>query len=64
MMTGEDYFYISARLVREVAQFGGDVAGLVPPNVLAALNRRFKPSALAQPSSGLGKKGKARRTAK
>jgi pantetheine-phosphate adenylyltransferase len=42
MMTGEDYFYISSRLVREVAQFGGDVAGLVPPNVLAALNRHFK----------------------
>ncbi len=44
MMTGEDYFYISSRLVREVAQFGGDVAGLVPPNVLAALNRQFKPA--------------------
>ena len=42
MMTGEDYFYISSRLVREVAQFGGDVSGLVPPNVLAALNQRFK----------------------
>jgi len=44
MMTGEDYFYISSRLVREVAQFGGDVSGLVPPNVLAALNRHFKPA--------------------
>jgi pantetheine-phosphate adenylyltransferase len=42
MMTGEDYFYISSRLVREVAQFGGDVAGLVPPSVLAALHRRFR----------------------
>jgi pantetheine-phosphate adenylyltransferase len=41
MMTGEDYFYVSSRLVREVAQFGGDVAGLVPPNVLAALQKRF-----------------------
>jgi len=42
MMTGEDYFYISSRLVREVAQFGGDVAGLVPANVLAALQQRFR----------------------
>jgi pantetheine-phosphate adenylyltransferase len=41
MMTGEDYFYISSQLVREVAQFGGDVGGLVPPNVLKSINQRF-----------------------
>jgi pantetheine-phosphate adenylyltransferase len=41
MMTGEDYFYISSQLVREVAQFGGNVAGLVPPNVLKVINKRF-----------------------
>ncbi|HVI74952.1 MAG TPA: pantetheine-phosphate adenylyltransferase [Anaeromyxobacteraceae bacterium] len=45
VMTGEDYFYVSARLVREVARFGGDVSALVPPNVLAALRRKFKRSA-------------------
>ncbi|HET9451665.1 MAG TPA: pantetheine-phosphate adenylyltransferase, partial [Aggregicoccus sp.] len=33
MMTGEDYFYISSNMVREVASFGGDVSGLVPANV-------------------------------
>jgi pantetheine-phosphate adenylyltransferase len=37
VMTGEDYFYVSARLVREVARFGGDVSDLVPKNVLQAL---------------------------
>jgi pantetheine-phosphate adenylyltransferase len=42
MMTGEDYFYISSRFVRDVARLGGDVSGLVPPNVLAALKKRFK----------------------
>ena len=42
MMTGEDYFYISSRFVRDVARLGGDVSGLVPPNVLAALQERFK----------------------
>jgi pantetheine-phosphate adenylyltransferase len=42
MMTGEDYFYVSSRLVREVAEFGGDVSSLVPPNVLVALRERFK----------------------
>ncbi|MHB1845746.1 MAG: pantetheine-phosphate adenylyltransferase [Deltaproteobacteria bacterium] len=42
MMTGEDYFYISSNLVREVAVFGGDVSGLVPPNVFKELSRRFQ----------------------
>ncbi len=41
MMTGEDYFYVASSLVREVASFGGDVSGLVPPNVTAALRARF-----------------------
>jgi pantetheine-phosphate adenylyltransferase len=40
VMTGEDYFYVSARLVREVARFGGDVTGLVPPNVAEGLRRK------------------------
>jgi pantetheine-phosphate adenylyltransferase len=42
MMTGEDYFYISSRFVRDVARLGGDVSGLVPSNVLEALKKRFK----------------------
>ena len=42
MMTGEDYFYISSRFVRDVARLGGDVSGLVPPNVIQALRKRFK----------------------
>ncbi len=33
--------YISSSLVKQVAQFGGDVSGLVPPNVGAALRARF-----------------------
>ncbi|HVE82121.1 MAG TPA: pantetheine-phosphate adenylyltransferase [Myxococcales bacterium] len=45
MMTGEDYFYISAQLVREVAMYGGSVKGLVPPNVLAKMTDRFGESA-------------------
>ena len=43
MMTGEDYFYISSQLVREVAALGGDVKGLVPANVLAKLQQKFGP---------------------
>ena len=40
VMTGEDYFYVTSKLVREVSRFGGDVSGLVPPNVQAALGRK------------------------
>jgi pantetheine-phosphate adenylyltransferase len=42
MMTGEDYFYISSNLVREVASLGGNVEGLVPPNVHDKLKAKFK----------------------
>ncbi len=41
VMTGEDYFFVSAQLVREVATFGGDVSGLVPPNVAEGLRRKL-----------------------
>jgi len=41
MMTGEDYFYVSSNLVREVASLGGNVEGLVPPNVLAKLKAKY-----------------------
>ena len=42
VMTGEDYFFVSARLVREVATFGGDVSAFVPVNVLEALRKKLK----------------------
>jgi pantetheine-phosphate adenylyltransferase len=42
VMTGEDYFFVSARIVREVATFGGDVSAFVPGNVLEALRRKLK----------------------
>jgi pantetheine-phosphate adenylyltransferase len=42
MMTGEDYFYISSNLVREVASLGGNVEGLVPANVLEKLKAKYK----------------------
>ena len=41
MMTGEDYFYISSQLVREVASLGGKVEGLVPDPVARALRNKF-----------------------
>jgi pantetheine-phosphate adenylyltransferase len=41
VMTGDDYFYVSSRLVREVATFGGDVTGMVPANVAAAMKAKL-----------------------
>ncbi len=41
VMTGEDYFFVSARIVREVATFGGDVSAFVPANVLEALRKKL-----------------------
>lgn len=41
LMTGEDYFYISSQMVREVASLGGDVSGLVPTCVQRELLKKF-----------------------
>ncbi|HEU4331425.1 MAG TPA: pantetheine-phosphate adenylyltransferase [Lapillicoccus sp.] len=35
--------HVSSSLVKEVVRYGGDVTGLVPDTVLAALRRRFGP---------------------
>jgi hypothetical protein len=40
MMTSENHFYTSSRLVKEVAGLGGNVAGLIPDNVLPHLMKR------------------------
>jgi pantetheine-phosphate adenylyltransferase len=42
MMTGESHFYVSSRLVKEVASLGGNVGGLVPDPVLPRLLERAK----------------------
>jgi pantetheine-phosphate adenylyltransferase len=41
MMTGEDHFYVSSAMVREIASFGGNVTGLVPESVERELADRF-----------------------
>ncbi|HZM69132.1 MAG TPA: pantetheine-phosphate adenylyltransferase [Candidatus Cryosericum sp.] len=41
MMPSEAYSYVSSRLVKEVARLGGDVTGLVPPEVVARLKARY-----------------------
>ncbi|MBN1960818.1 MAG: pantetheine-phosphate adenylyltransferase [Deltaproteobacteria bacterium] len=41
MMTGEDHFYVSSQLVREIARFQGDVSGVVPKPVAERLHQHF-----------------------
>ncbi len=45
MMTDFKWMYLSSTIVKEVAQYGGDVCGLVPGPVVNALNVKygFKP---------------------
>ncbi len=33
IMTGENFYYISSRAIKEVAHHGGNISGLVPPSV-------------------------------
>jgi pantetheine-phosphate adenylyltransferase len=40
-MTSSRHSFISSSLIREVASLGGDVDGLVPPHVRAALRAKF-----------------------
>jgi pantetheine-phosphate adenylyltransferase len=42
LMTGEESFYVSSSLVKEVALMGGDVSRMVPPGVAAALTEKRK----------------------
>jgi pantetheine-phosphate adenylyltransferase len=41
MLPGETYSYLSARLVREIAQLGGPLQGLVPPVVEKRIRTKF-----------------------
>ena len=42
LMTSLEYQYVSSSLLKEVARLGGDLTGLVPEHVAAALRERLK----------------------
>jgi pantetheine-phosphate adenylyltransferase len=42
MMPAENYSYLSSRLVKEIAELGGSVEGLVPQEVQERLRGKFK----------------------
>jgi pantetheine-phosphate adenylyltransferase len=41
LMTSLEYLYVRASLLKEVARLGGELSGLAPDNVIAALKQRF-----------------------
>jgi pantetheine-phosphate adenylyltransferase len=40
-MTSQDYMFVSASLLKEVAKLGGDITEMVPPNVADAVYKKF-----------------------
>jgi len=42
LLTDEKYGYISSSLTKEVAKYGGDVAGLVPDSVREAMAEKYR----------------------
>jgi pantetheine-phosphate adenylyltransferase len=45
MMPKDTYTFLSSRIVKEIARFGGDVSAFVPPHVRLALRKKLKPRA-------------------
>lgn len=41
IMTNNQYSFLSSSIVKEVAQYGGDISELVPKQVELALNKKF-----------------------
>lgn len=41
MMTSPEFACVSSTAVREIASFGGDISGLVPPQILDMVNAGF-----------------------
>ena len=45
LLTDPKYGYISSTLCKEVARHGGDVSGILPPNVATAIRAKFSDGA-------------------
>jgi pantetheine-phosphate adenylyltransferase len=66
MMPADKYSYLSSRLVREVAQLGGSIQGLVPELVDQSLRAKLDPAyklldLQAEPSKSVERKSKPRK---
>jgi pantetheine-phosphate adenylyltransferase len=52
IMSDINHIYISSSTIREIAELGGDVSGMVPPFIEEALTRRFAELKATQSSPG------------
>ncbi|MEP0815236.1 MAG: pantetheine-phosphate adenylyltransferase [bacterium] len=57
LSTCSDYYFVSSSLIKEVAALGGDVSGLVPPDVLTALQRKFRSAGESDGGTNLSGEG-------
>ncbi len=48
LMSTEKYSYLSSRIVKEVASYGGNISGMVPDVVLKELKRKFVKKKVSQ----------------
>jgi pantetheine-phosphate adenylyltransferase len=53
LMSALEYGYLSSTLAKEVAQFGGDISGMVPGPVAAELRARFGDASQGGRAAGL-----------
>ena len=42
LMSDQEHMFISSSLLKEVAQLGGNISGMVPPHVAAALAEKYQ----------------------
>ncbi|HEY7616261.1 MAG TPA: pantetheine-phosphate adenylyltransferase, partial [Terriglobales bacterium] len=56
MMPAEQYSYVSSRLVREIANLGGSIQGLVPEMVEQRLKEKLEPALKLQPVKSKARK--------
>ena len=42
MMTAEEYFFVSSQNVKEIARFGANIQGLVPPSIISRIQDKVK----------------------
>jgi pantetheine-phosphate adenylyltransferase len=43
MMTEGEYSYLSSTIIKEVARLGGDIGGMVPPEVADQVRAKYAP---------------------
>ena len=48
LMSSEKYSYLSSSIVKEVASYGGNVSGMVPEQIVKALDKKFIKKKLTQ----------------